>query len=56
MICKRIFKITFFTPSGAHFYTQLNDFNNCYITLMIQLNIYHLFADIEVVTSIAIQR
>ena len=34
--------------------TQVNSFNYCYLTLIILFNINHLFADIEVVTSIAI--
>ena len=34
--------------------TQLNGFNYCYLTLQILLNINSLFADSEVVTSIAI--
>ena len=34
--------------------TQLNGFSYCYITLIIQFNIDHLFADSKVVTSIAI--
>ena len=34
--------------------TQLNDFNFCYLTLIILFNIDHLLAHSEVVTSIAI--
>ena len=34
--------------------TQLNGFNYCYLPLIILLNINHLFADSEVVASIAI--
>ena len=34
--------------------TQLTGFNYCYLTLIIQFNNNHLFADSEVVTSIAI--
>ena len=34
--------------------THLNGFKYCYLTLIIPLNINHLFAHIEVVTSIAI--
>ena len=33
---------------------QLNGCNYCYLTLIIQFNINHLFADCEVDTSIAI--
>ncbi len=33
---------------------QLNGFNYCYLTLIIQFDIDNLFADREVVTSIAI--
>ena len=33
---------------------QLNIFNNNYLTLIILFNINHLFADGEVITSIAI--
>ena len=33
--------------------TQLNGFNYCYLTLILLLNINQLFADNEVVTSIA---
>ena len=35
-------------------YTQLNGFNYCYLTLIIPFENNHLFADREVVTSIAI--
>ena len=34
--------------------TQINDYNYCYLTLIIQFNINHLFVNSEVVTSIAI--
>ena len=34
--------------------TQLNGFNLCYLTLIIQFNINHWFAGSQVVTSIAI--
>ena len=34
--------------------TQLNGLNYCYLTLIILFNINHLFADSEVVTTIAI--
>ena len=34
--------------------SQLNGFKYCYRTLIILLNIYHLFSPSEVVTSIAI--
>ena len=34
--------------------TQLNGFNYCYLTLIILFNINYLFADNEVITSIAI--
>ena len=36
-------------------FTQLNSFNYCYLSLIILFNIDHLFADSEVVTSIAIK-
>ena len=36
--------------------TQLDGFNYCYLTLIILFNIDHLFADSEVVTSIAVKR
>ena len=34
--------------------TQLDGFKYCYLTLIIQFIIYHLFADSEVVTTIVI--
>ena len=41
-------------PSIAMISTQLNGFNYCYLILIIQFNTNHLFADREMVTSIAI--
>ena len=40
--------------SNAIVSTQLNGFNNYYLTLIILFNINHLFANTEVVTGIAI--
>ena len=34
--------------------TQLNGFNYCYLALIIQFNVNHLFTDKKVITSIAI--
>ena len=45
----------FLLTSFVIIHTQLNDFNNCYQTIMILFNINHLFADTEVVTSIVIK-
>ena len=42
MICKHILLITFLNKP-EFFCTQLNGFKYCYLALIIQCNIYHLF-------------
>ena len=48
-------EVIFLQTSIAIVSAQLNGCNYCHLTLLILFNINHLFTDIEVVTSIAIQ-
>ena len=55
MICKHIFLKTFLTSLILLFYVHLNGFKYCYLIGKILFIIDHLFAHIEVVSSIAIK-